>query len=518
VALERGFAPAVWALLVGVALTGCAIVDQYSGRAVGYNLEAEQALDQGLLLNVVRASLRRPMQFTSVQSISGTASISSTATFTVPFVPGAGSSAFAPSISGGPTFAVPVLDTKEFYQGVMTPISSQLLDFFIHEEFPREELFTLFVEKIVIHRNACRPEIHTDNCELVFVNYPGNDLQFDLTQSLIEYLLNLGITTELLRSGGKSESSSKSTDSGSDSDNHDQNSEAAYRFCFAPHDPVYAAQIKERSELCQFVKHEKSEPKRTLTWTEKHMTTDQHGTVIHEQDKTVAQAPDGDDGGDSASQEIKKRTSVSGFVFSDSFIGNLKMIAGTHASKSEFDNEDRDYSALVRNIDVFRAGKVPVGGPYDKLTLKDNIVTVAIYSRSTEGILYFLGEVIRRKLHPDQMLYPEQQPRTIQVKIETTPYRHFSELPCPPQETEQDQPHRPQTYSCQNLFVLDENPGLQNSGIGRISYDGMTYGVPGDPHAAGKTLHVLSIAKQLLAVNTSAKSLPQTNILGVVSQ
>ena len=54
-------------------LTACAVVDQYSGRAVVYNLQAEQAQEQALLLNVVRASLRRPMQFTGLQSITGTA-------------------------------------------------------------------------------------------------------------------------------------------------------------------------------------------------------------------------------------------------------------------------------------------------------------------------------------------------------------------------------------------------------------------------------------------------------------
>ena len=59
-------------------LGGCTIVDQFSSRAVNYNLEAEQAQEQALLLNIVRASLRRPMQFTSLQSITGTASASGT--------------------------------------------------------------------------------------------------------------------------------------------------------------------------------------------------------------------------------------------------------------------------------------------------------------------------------------------------------------------------------------------------------------------------------------------------------
>src|SRR5579863_3961427 len=118
-AFRRGFTPSPLFSILVMALAGCAVVDQYSGRAISYNLEAEQALDQGLLLNIVRASLRRPMQFTSVQTVTGTASASAAATFTVPFIPGTGASGFNPSISGGPQFTVPVLDTQEFYNGVM---------------------------------------------------------------------------------------------------------------------------------------------------------------------------------------------------------------------------------------------------------------------------------------------------------------------------------------------------------------------------------------------------------------
>src|SRR5215475_10653982 len=65
----------VAAFLLAQGLVACAVIDNYSGRAVDYNREAEQATEQALLLNVVRASLRRPMQFTSLQSITGSANV-----------------------------------------------------------------------------------------------------------------------------------------------------------------------------------------------------------------------------------------------------------------------------------------------------------------------------------------------------------------------------------------------------------------------------------------------------------
>src|SRR5437763_16596944 len=62
-------------LLLALSVSACAVIDSYSGRAVDYNREAEQAQEEVLLLNIVRASLRRPMQFTGLQSITGAASV-----------------------------------------------------------------------------------------------------------------------------------------------------------------------------------------------------------------------------------------------------------------------------------------------------------------------------------------------------------------------------------------------------------------------------------------------------------
>src|SRR5580704_2005506 len=122
-----------WAALAAASvcvLAGCTVVDRFSGRAVEYNLQAEQAQEQALLLNIIRASMRRPMQFTSLQSITGTASASAnisgtyTAAQQLPLVsvfnllPGnnnpvvnritSESGGPSASMSGGPTFVVPV--------------------------------------------------------------------------------------------------------------------------------------------------------------------------------------------------------------------------------------------------------------------------------------------------------------------------------------------------------------------------------------------------------------------------
>ena len=169
--LLRGVAArACIAIAIGLVLAACAVVDQYSGRAVVYNLQAEQAQEQALLLNVVRASLRRPMQFTGLQSITGTASATGSLTgggtssvqtpwaaLFHPSTVASSSSVIASvlgssvsgtaSMSGGPTFSVPVLDTQEFYQGFLTPVSGQLLDLYLQYGYPRDVLFNVMVEK-----------------------------------------------------------------------------------------------------------------------------------------------------------------------------------------------------------------------------------------------------------------------------------------------------------------------------------------------------------------------------------
>jgi uncharacterized membrane protein YgcG len=512
--------------LFAVALAGCAVVDAYSTRAIGYNFEAEQALDQGLLLNVVRASLRRPMQFTSVQSISGTASASGSAAVTIPFGAGGASykmGAFGASVSGGPTFTVPVLDTQEFYSGVMRPIPSSLFDFYIHEELPREELFTLFVEKIVMHRDSCPPTDHTGDCELIFVNYPGSDMQFDLTQSMIEYLLNLGISTEQLpaQSAGGSGGSSGSASSGSGSGSSDQGQSAGsgYRFCFAPRYPGFAQQIIKSSALCGFEKKPDKKPdKQKVTTTTARKTIesiDTHtgaNTSTHEEDLTIERAPASADGGSTGQQTGKK---VAGFVLSDQFIGHLKHIA---ASRQE--NYHRDYNEFIGHIDAFRATKFPLRDKRGEIVNdRGNSVSLSIYTRSTEGVLYFLGEVVRHELYPDNVLQSGQQARTIQVKIENSAYRRFPELPCDLiNQVSPDSGHddSDNAYKCENLFVLEADPGLLSTGFTSVIYDGLHYWVPTDERQ-GKTLHVLSILKQLLALNTSAKSLPQTNTISIIS-
>jgi hypothetical protein len=49
-----------------------------------------------------------------------------------------------------------------------------------------------------------------------------------------------------------------------------------------------------------------------------------------------------------------------------------------------------------------------------------------------------------------------------------------------------------------------------------VTYDGVTYSIPSDPARAGRTLQVLELVKQLLALHTSAKNLPQAAVFSLI--
>jgi hypothetical protein len=112
-------------LIACTGVSGCAVVDQYSGRATVYNAEAEEAHNQGLLLNIVRASLRHPRQFTIVQKITGTAQAQGSLNLAFPFGSNAsstpGTAILNGGASGGPSFDVAPLETSDFYEGLAEP-------------------------------------------------------------------------------------------------------------------------------------------------------------------------------------------------------------------------------------------------------------------------------------------------------------------------------------------------------------------------------------------------------------
>jgi hypothetical protein len=175
-------------------------------------------------------------------------------------------------------------------------------------------------------------------------------------------------------------------------------------------------------------------------------------------------------------------------------IGRKSLISGVPISKEFIDKlygDTIEFSSDVR-ADGFR--KIRSFGGKN--------VSISFYTRSIEGILYYLGEVVRRSSHPES----GQSSDPVQVRV-GPPQNPFPAQSCPFEGTIDG-------YRCTNLFVVEEGVSDPN-GIS-VDYAGGHYTISSDTRSSW-TMPVFDIVKQLQAVNTSAKQLPASNLISVLS-
>jgi hypothetical protein len=147
-------------LMVGV-VSSCAVVDRFADHSVEYNLQAEAIKNQNLLNNIIRSAYRKPLQFTDLVAVTGQVSISGAGAFTVPFGGARSGFIFSPSAttSNSPIFNLSVLNTKEFYQGILHPIDTQIIAFYLSERFPERVLLTLLISEIQVDNKSFSNDI-----------------------------------------------------------------------------------------------------------------------------------------------------------------------------------------------------------------------------------------------------------------------------------------------------------------------------------------------------------------------
>ncbi len=140
-----------------IPLGGCAIVDQYGSRAIEYNDQAAASKSSTILLNIMRAAYREPLQFTDLSTVTGLASAQGSLNASIParigghfttadlltINPGA-------LISGGPQFNIANLNSQEFYQGLQGPVPAQVIALYAQAGVPLRVLLPLFVSEIEI--------------------------------------------------------------------------------------------------------------------------------------------------------------------------------------------------------------------------------------------------------------------------------------------------------------------------------------------------------------------------------
>jgi hypothetical protein len=333
-------------------------------------------------------------------------------------------------------------------------------------------LFNIFVEKIVMRRDKsteCDESNHTTRCEFVFFNYPGREQQIDMFQTFGQYLLWLGLTTERpkqetvplnqpytenlnIRYVGAVNADKQSVQllappGGSTSDVPP--SAKPYKLCFAP-------RSQEASHL-----------------------VDQNSRCGH---------PAGDE-----SNVIRASGSASlGMTVTPPLIANLQRIARATAFPDE--NPDMLAGELHNFYDIHGRAKV----------------SITVYMRHTEGIIYYLGELARRALNPDleklkRYIYITRVSPYDDSTYRETAYGNICFRPSP---------------SCAAIFRLREGPAPEPGSFVAVNYNGQAYWISGDYNPVAPDLSSMSLdfVKQLLALNSSAKSLPQSSVVTAVGQ
>jgi hypothetical protein len=157
-------------LLMGL-LAACAVIDVVDPRYDTVNRSTSKARNEGILLNIVRASHSAPLNFVSFTRVSGSSNVAASAAlpafnlgqfFPVPPVGvanilappspqrafGLSDKTLGGSTAAGNTYDIGLLETKDFYTGLLKPVDLPIVNFFTRQGYSRELLFWLFAESV----------------------------------------------------------------------------------------------------------------------------------------------------------------------------------------------------------------------------------------------------------------------------------------------------------------------------------------------------------------------------------
>jgi hypothetical protein len=138
-----------------LALSGCVSYGRViSHDAIEFNKAYERFSNEQILLNAVRASKNRPMKFTSLGTLNGDLTVTTAASFTVPIGPGVENKYGASpsiSVSKNPSFSMGIQNRdQDFIRGILSPIDPATLRYFYQQGWDTLTLVNLFGERIEV--------------------------------------------------------------------------------------------------------------------------------------------------------------------------------------------------------------------------------------------------------------------------------------------------------------------------------------------------------------------------------
>ncbi len=161
------------AVLLATILPSCSAID-YSvpSRNLAFNSGWDAYRNNAILLNIARASHSAPLQFTTISKYTGAGELSAGASSQFVYAAADANPArtFGPLTAGGKTsnsMDVGTLETVEFTQGMLAPVTLADVDGFLRQGLPRELVFHLVLESIRVTR--------PDRTAFEFRNDPADD-------------------------------------------------------------------------------------------------------------------------------------------------------------------------------------------------------------------------------------------------------------------------------------------------------------------------------------------------------
>jgi hypothetical protein len=146
------------AICLSVLSTGCGLLEHsLSPRTYDVNESADAVLNDSILLNIIRASYYEPLNFVAIAKYTAGGQLTSNMQGTALYA----ASVSHPQVTYGPltggvqasnSFDLNVLETKDFYNGLLKNLSATDMDFWFKQGLPRELVFYAILESIRVTR------------------------------------------------------------------------------------------------------------------------------------------------------------------------------------------------------------------------------------------------------------------------------------------------------------------------------------------------------------------------------
>jgi hypothetical protein len=535
---------AVLATFVIVSLAGCQTINAYSGNVVAYNNQAERSADAAIVLNVIRASKRRPLVFADLQTIAGGNPASGSLGLSIPLAQNGGSTAasLAPNltVSGGPTTTVGVVNTQEFYKGMLAPVGMSTIDLFLQRGLSKDMLFNLFFSKMIFTKITSedgKPVSRSVEAD----NYPGSDADLGKFQRLVEALIDEGLTTAPEKGDPaaygpplvdadlvgtdlveRSATAGLEVDEEGWCDLDDAQRADLMRRIPSTLDLKTASTLKDDCAKLEAIDPTSSDRKAASKAIEDGiqatLSARRFPSAFYQPQRPSSSTSarfcfDTIRGGDSRT-DGSSDLYCPGAQIGASHISQSRFHSGTSTGLPDHVPDAHGASATPNASPIAPTdASGPVCPILNELSKPDFVdcarpgwnhgLQIKVVSRSTYGILYYLGELTRREYYPDKGDGGVATARFVRVRTS-----HGPTATCFDKDPTAD------ITGCDPLFVLGRAPRKQD-GFLTLSYDGAWWSVP-DGYKDHKTNEIMDLVTEIVSLNRSAKDLPTSNVLTLV--